>query len=136
MRALEPEVVDAVWTAIEGLIPRFAMITRSVVTGCESLTDSHRRRANTEGTGLLLAHCRKAKAALVMSTHSVYRPPEDGDPHHVFPETDPLGESNHALMPTYAISKIAEETVARTCARQFGLPVTIARMNAGYGRRR
>ena len=34
----------------------------------------HAIRVNAEGTGLLLAHCRKAKAALVMSTHSVYRP--------------------------------------------------------------
>ena len=91
-------------------------------------------RANAEGTGLLLSHCRKAKAALVMSTHSVYRPPADGDPHHVFPETDPLGEVNAAHAPTYSMSKIAQEAVARTCARLFDLPVTIARMNASYGR--
>ncbi len=91
-------------------------------------------RANAEGTGLLLQHCRKAKAALVMSTHSVYRPPADGDPHHVFPETDPLGEVNAAHAPTYSMSKIAQEAVARTCARQLDLPVTIARMNASYGR--
>ncbi len=66
-------------------------------------------RVNAEGTGLLLAHCRKAKAALVMSTHSVYRPPADGDPYHVFPETDPLGEVNAAHAPTYSMSKIAQE---------------------------
>ena len=90
-------------------------------------------RANAEGTGLLLSHCRKAKAALVMSTHSVYRPPADGDPWHVFPETDPLGEVNAAHAPTYSMSKIAQEAVARTCARLFDLPVTIARMNASYG---
>ena len=34
----------------------------------------HAITVNAEGTGLLLAHCRNAKAALVMSTHSVYRP--------------------------------------------------------------
>lgn len=90
-------------------------------------------RVNAEGTGLLLAHCRRAKAALVMSTHSVYRPPADGDPYHVFPETDPLGEVNAAHAPTYSMSKIAQEGVARTCARLFDLPVTIARMNASYG---
>src|SRR5687768_18097584 len=44
----------------------------------------HAVRVNAEGTGLLLQHCRKAKAALVMSTHSVYRPHED--PWHVFVE--------------------------------------------------
>ena len=68
-----------------------------------------------------------------MSTHSVYRPPADGDPYHVFPETDPLGEVNAAHAPTYSMSKIAQEAVARTCARLFDLPVTIARMNASYG---
>jgi len=90
-------------------------------------------RANAEGTGLLLQHCRKAKAALVMSTHSVYKPPADGDPWHVFAETDPLGDVNAAHAPTYSMSKIAQEAVARTCARLFDLPVTIARMNASYG---
>src|SRR5690606_24383254 len=48
----------------------------------------HAIRVNAEGTGLLLQHCRKAKAALVMSTASVLRPHED--PMHVFLETDPL----------------------------------------------
>lgn len=90
-------------------------------------------RANAEGTGLLLQHCRKAKAALVMSTHSVYKPPADGDPHHVFLETDPLGDCNSLHAPTYSMSKISQEAVARTCARLFDLPVTIARMNASYG---
>jgi nucleoside-diphosphate-sugar epimerase len=89
-------------------------------------------RANAEGTGLLLAHTRKAKAALVMSTHSCYRPQED--PMHVFVETDPLGEVNAAHAPPYSMSKISQEAVARTCARLFDLPVTIARMNASYGR--
>jgi nucleoside-diphosphate-sugar epimerase len=35
----------------------------------------------------------------------------------------------------YSISKIAQEAVARTCARTFDLPVTIARMGAAYGDR-
>jgi nucleoside-diphosphate-sugar epimerase len=34
---------------------------------------------------------------------------------------------------TYSISKIAEEAVARYCARSFGLPTVIARMCAAYG---
>ena len=88
-------------------------------------------RVNAEGTGLLLSHCRTAKAALVMSTHSVYRPHDD--PMHVFVETDPIGEVNAAHSPTYSMSKIAEEAVARYCARSLGLPVVIARMNASYG---
>ena len=88
-------------------------------------------RVNAEGTGLLLQHCRKAKAALVMSTHSVYRPKED--PAHVYVETDMLGEVNSSHAPTYSMSKLAQEGVTRTCARMFNLPVTIARMNASYG---
>jgi nucleoside-diphosphate-sugar epimerase len=88
-------------------------------------------RVNAEGTGFLLAHCRRAKAALVMSTHSVYRPHED--PAHVFSEGDPLGEANATHAPTYSVSKIAQEAVARYCARAYRLPVVIARMNASYG---
>jgi nucleoside-diphosphate-sugar epimerase len=88
-------------------------------------------RVNAEGTGLLLSHCRKAKSALVMSTASVYRPVED--PLHRFLETDPLGDANSPHAPTYSMSKIGEEAVARTCARLFDLPVVIARMNASYG---
>jgi len=91
----------------------------------------HAITVNAEGTGLLLSHCRRAKAALVMSTHSVYRPHDD--PLHVYVETDPLGEVNSALSPPYSMSKIAQEAVARTCARQLDLPVVIARMNASYG---
>jgi nucleoside-diphosphate-sugar epimerase len=91
----------------------------------------HAIRVNAEGTGLLLAHCQRAKAALVMSTHSVYRP--DDDPLHVYRESDPLGEVNSSLSPPYSMSKIAQEAVARASARQFDLPVVIARMNASYG---
>jgi nucleoside-diphosphate-sugar epimerase len=91
----------------------------------------HAIRVNAEGTGLLLAHCRRAKAAMVMSTHSVYRPQDD--PLHVFLETDPIGEVNAAHSPTYSMSKIAQEAVARYCARALDLPVVIARMNASYG---
>ncbi len=86
---------------------------------------------NAEGTGLLLQHCRKAKAALIMSTQSVYKPVDD--PWHAFRETDPLGDVNYVMSPTYSISKISEEAVARYCARAFNLPITIARMNASYG---
>jgi nucleoside-diphosphate-sugar epimerase len=88
-------------------------------------------RTNAEGTGLLLQHCRGARAAIVLSTHSVYKP--HADPMHVFVETDPLGDPNPQNAPTYSISKIGQEAVARTCARLFNLPVTIARMNASYG---
>jgi len=88
-------------------------------------------RVNAEGTGFLLAHCRRAKAALVMSTCSVYKP--HADPWHAYRETDALGDSLSPNSPPYPISKIAQEGVARYCARAFGLPVAIARMNSAYG---
>lgn len=88
-------------------------------------------RTNAEGTGLLLGHCRAAKAALVMSTFSVYKPHDD--PAHAYTETDPLGDVNATHAPTYSVSKIAQEAVARYCARAFDLPVVLARMNASYG---
>jgi nucleoside-diphosphate-sugar epimerase len=92
---------------------------------------NHALRVNAEGTGLLLQHCRRAKAALVMSTFSVYRP--NPDPSHAYSETDPLGDANAPHAPTYSVSKIAQEAVARACARALDVPVTVARMNASYG---
>src|ERR1039458_4187117 len=56
-------------------------------------------RNNAEAAGLLLHHCRRAKAALVMSTQSVYRP--NDDPDHPYSEADPLGETNSFFAPTY-----------------------------------
>jgi len=88
-------------------------------------------RVNAEGTGLLLEHCRTAKAALVMSTVTTYKP--HPDPWHAFTEDDPLGDALAPPAHTYSISKIAEEAVARYCARSFDLPIVIARMCAAYG---
>jgi nucleoside-diphosphate-sugar epimerase len=90
-------------------------------------------RVNAEGTGLLLSHCRRAKAALVMSTLTVYKP--HPDPFHAFREDDPIGDQLLPSPQPYSIVKIAEEAVARYCARELGLPVTIARMGSAYGDR-
>ena len=85
---------------------------------------------NAEGTGFVLEHCRGAKAALVMSTVTVYKP--HPDPWHAFREDDPLGDAMAPPSAPYSVSKIAGEGVARYCCRTFGLPVTIARMGAAY----
>ena len=90
-------------------------------------------RVNAEGTGLLLSHCRNAKAALVMSTVTVYKP--HPDPWHAFTEGDPIGDAGLPSPQPYSIVKIAEEAVARYCAREFDLPITIARMGSAYGDR-
>ena len=88
-------------------------------------------RTDAEGTGLLLRHCRNARAALVMSAAAVYRRSED--PLHRYVEDDPLGEGMVPTLPAYSVSKIAQEAVARSCARLYDLPVVITRMNSAYG---
>jgi len=88
---------------------------------------------NAEGTGLLLSHCRSVEAALIMSTVSVYKP--NPDPCYAYREDDPLGDAMLPGMAAYSIAKIAQEAVARYCAREFHIPVTIARMGASYGPR-
>jgi nucleoside-diphosphate-sugar epimerase len=90
-------------------------------------------RVNAEGTGLLLSHCRNAKAALVMSTLTVYKP--HPEPFHAFREDDPIGDQLLPNPQPYSIVKIAEEAVARSCARQYDLPITITRMGSAYGDR-
>ena len=86
---------------------------------------------NAVGTGLLMAHCSKAKAALIASTCSVYHP--NPDPWHLYTEADQLGDCHAVHAPTYSMSKIGGEAVARTMARVLDLPTVITRINANYG---
>jgi UDP-glucuronate 4-epimerase len=85
--------------------------------------------ANAESVGLLMAHCRGAKAFLHCSSAAVYDPPDDE------PRTEQaaLGDNHKFLFPTYSISKIAGEVVARAMARILDVPTTIARLNVPYG---
>jgi nucleoside-diphosphate-sugar epimerase len=86
---------------------------------------------NAEGTGRVMSRFRNARACLMMSTCGVYASPEDGEA--ALREDAPLGGSHQPYSPTYCISKIGQEAVARFAATEFGLPTTIARMNAAYG---
>jgi nucleoside-diphosphate-sugar epimerase len=85
--------------------------------------------ANGVGVGELISHFRGARSFLHCSSTAVYRP-NGGQP---MKETDPLGDHHGRSMPTYSISKIAAETVARFAAAHFELPTTIARLNVPYG---
>lgn len=85
--------------------------------------------ANAEGLGLLLAQCRDSGALLHCSSTAVYEPAG----HTPLTEDHPLGDNHRAFMPTYSICKIAAEVVARTAARSFAIPTTIARLNVPYG---
>jgi len=84
---------------------------------------------NAEAAGLLMAHCRGARAFLHCSSTGVYEA-ADGSPQR---ETDPLGDNHRVMMPTYSISKIAAEAVVRTTCRLLEVPTTIARLNVPYG---
>ena len=57
-------------------------------------TTSGRCGSTPKAPGFILEHCRQAKAALVMSTLSVYKP--HPDPWHAFREDDPLGDVDAA----------------------------------------
>jgi nucleoside-diphosphate-sugar epimerase len=85
--------------------------------------------ANGVGVGALMSHFRGARSFLHCSSTAVYRP-NGGQP---MKESDPLGDHHGRAMPTYSISKVAAETVARFAAREFELPTTIARLNVPYG---
>jgi len=84
---------------------------------------------NAEAAGLLMAHCRAARAFLHCSSTGVYEA-AGGAPQR---ETDPLGDNHRVMMPTYSISKIAAEAVVRSTCRIFEVPTTIARLNVPYG---
>ena len=86
---------------------------------------------NAGGTGHVMSRYRDAKACLMMSTCGVYAAPRDYSVGVL--ESDPLGGTPQPYAPTYCVSKISQEAVGKFAALEFGLPTTIARMNAAYG---
>lgn len=88
-------------------------------------------RVNGEGTGMVLQHCRKAKAALVVSSAAIYAPHPDHA--HLHREDGDLGRGFAPWSPTSPVTKVAMEATARFAARAFDLPVTIVRLNTVYG---
>lgn len=88
-------------------------------------------RINAEGTGLVLRHCRTAKAALVVSSTAIYSP--HPDTYHRYMEADPIGRECTIFNPTSTVSKIGQEVIAKFCAHTLDLPVTIARLSTVFG---
>jgi UDP-glucuronate 4-epimerase len=86
---------------------------------------------NAVGPGLLLQHCRKAKAALVVSSTAVYSPP--ADVFHPLREDEGIGRSFTPWAPSSPVSKVSLEAVARLASEAFSLPTTIVRLNTTYG---
>ena len=91
----------------------------------------HDLAVNGEGIGHLMSRCRKAKAFLHCSSTAVY----EYLGHEPRREDAPLGDNHRSLMPTYSISKIVGESVARFAAAEFGVPTVIARLSVPYGDR-
>jgi nucleoside-diphosphate-sugar epimerase len=89
-------------------------------------------QVNGVAAGLVLQHCRKARAALVVSAGTIYSPRND-DYFHPFHEEDDIGGAYAPWGPTSPVSKVSLEAVARFCAEGFGLPTIITRLNVVYG---
>jgi nucleoside-diphosphate-sugar epimerase len=88
-------------------------------------------QVNAVGAGHVLQHCRKAKAALVVSSAAIYSPKPD--PFALHHEDGDLGKASTPWAPSSPVSKVSLEAIARFCAEAFGLRTTIARLNTIYG---
>ncbi|HJO24614.1 MAG: NAD(P)-dependent oxidoreductase [Myxococcota bacterium] len=128
IRACRVDLADPDWGDLPDGFDYVLHLAAAIVPGTDF--DSA-LRINAEGTGHVMSRFRGAKACLVMSTCGVYASP--ADPHHACAEGDPLGGSPQPYAPTYCVSKIAQEAVARFAAVEYGLPTILARMNAAYG---
>lgn len=88
-------------------------------------------QVNAVGAGHVLQHCRRARAALVISSAAIYSP--KADPYALLREDDDLGKASTPWAPSSPVSKVSLEAIARFCAEAFGLRTTIARLNTIYG---
>lgn len=84
---------------------------------------------NAESVGRLMMKYKDCSAFLHMSSTAVYEY-NGAEPHA---EDSSLGDNHRNLFETYSISKIAAETVAGFVAREFDIPLTVARLNVPYG---
>ncbi len=86
-------------------------------------------KANAEGSGRLLKHCRNVKGFLHCSSTAVY----EYAGHEPRKEDSPLGDNHRSMFPTYSIAKIAAESVVRFVASEYSVPTIIARLSVPYG---
>ena len=87
-------------------------------------------RMNAESAGLLMAHCRRTKGFLYISSSQIYAPVPDTSV--LRKENDPLG-CHPTYSPSYSIGKVASEAVVRAFCRHLQLPGTIGRLGMAYG---
>ena len=121
------DLVDPDWA---DLPERFDHVLHLAIYQAADADYDYALKVNAEGTALLMERFRTSDSFLVVSTVAVY----DNNPDGAFRyrEDSPFGDNRAPYSPTYGISKIAQEAVARSMARLYGLPTTIARMNVSY----
>lgn len=88
-------------------------------------------KVNALGAGHVLARCRRARAALIISAATLYSWHED--PRHAFSESDDIGHVVAPWGPSSPVSKVTLEAVARFCCESYSLPTTILRPSVPYG---
>jgi nucleoside-diphosphate-sugar epimerase len=127
---IRPVAVDLEHPDLSGLPDDFDYVLHLAHTRLGSQFD-RAIEVNAVGAGHILAHCRSAKAALVVSSTAVYS--VNDDPDHVFTEDDDIGRSYAPWAPSSPVSKVSLEAIARFCAETFELPTIIMRLNTLYG---
>jgi nucleoside-diphosphate-sugar epimerase len=128
VRICPVDLVGEDWSALPESVDH--VLHLAAYLGPNPSTD-HSLEINAVATGRLLSRYRAVESVLVMSTCGVYR--AHPDPWHRYVETDPLGDPASPASPAYGITKVAQEAVARFCAREFDLRIVIGRMNVAYG---
>jgi nucleoside-diphosphate-sugar epimerase len=126
---IRPLAVDLASGALDALPDDFDYVLHFAVVKGGANDFDRDLAANAEGSGRLIAHCRRARAFLHCSSAAVYQAPLERPAR----ESDPLGDNHRSLLPTYSLCKIASEAVARFAAREFGVRTAIARLSVPYG---
>lgn len=123
-------VVDLVDPDWQDLPDRFDHVLHLAIYQTAEANYDYALKVNAEGTALLMERFKNSESFLVVSTVAVY----DNNPDGAFRYTEdsPFGDNRAPYSPTYGISKVAQEAVARSMARIHSLPTTIARMNVSY----
>lgn len=129
---IRPVAMDIEALDLSALPDDFDYVLHWIYTRLPSGRIQQATEVNAIAAGLVLQHCQRAKAALVVSAGTVYSPRND-DPFHPFHEDDDIGAAFAPWGPSGPASKVSLEAVARFAARAFDLPVTIARLNVVYG---
>jgi UDP-glucuronate 4-epimerase len=130
---VECQAVDLSAPDLSGLAQDFTYVLNFAVARTGSWTTD--LDINVGAVGLVMEHCRSARAMFHCSTAGVYQPVSG----HVFTEDDPLGDNHRAFeaalpfMSTYSISKIGAEAAVRYGSRRWELPAVVARLSVPYG---